>query len=87
MKLTDIDPVYFAYNKDNYCLVNKTTVAELNINISRYPTALAMVASGQVNVKPLVTHHFPLEESLQAFETARTGAGGAIKVVIDCFKK
>jgi len=52
-----------------------------------YPTALAMVASGQVNVKPLVTHHFPLEESLQAFETARTGAGGAIKVVIDCFKK
>ena len=79
--------VILAYNKDNYCLVNKTTVVVLYINISRYPTALAMVASGQVNVKPLVTHHFPLEESLQAFETARTGAGGAIKVVIDCFKK
>lgn len=52
-----------------------------------YPTALAMVASGAVNVKPLVTHHFSLEQSLQAFETSRTGAGGAIKVVIDCFRK
>jgi L-iditol 2-dehydrogenase len=52
----------------------------------RYPTALAMVASGALNVKPLVTHHFPLEKSLDAFETAFTGAGGAVKVMIDCFK-
>ena len=56
-------------------------------SVARYQTALAMIASGKVNAKPLITHHFPLEESLQAFETARTGAGGAIKVMIDCFKK
>lgn len=52
-----------------------------------YPIALAMVASGAVDVKPLITHHFPLENTLDAFETARTGAGGAVKVMIDCFKK
>ena len=52
-----------------------------------YPTAISMVASGQVDVKPLVTHRFTLEDSLRAFETAHTGAGGAIKVVIDCAKK
>ena len=51
-----------------------------------YPTALSMVASGTVNVKPLVTHHFKLEQSLEAFEVARTGAGGAIKVMIACSK-
>jgi len=51
-----------------------------------YPTALSMVASGAVNVKPLVTHRFQLEQSLEAFETARTGAGGAIKVMIACSK-
>jgi len=45
-----------------------------------------MVASGAVNVKPLVTHHFKLEQSLEAFEVARTGAGGAIKVMIECSK-
>ena len=49
-----------------------------------YPTALALVASGAVNVKPLITHHFKLEQSLEAFETSRTGAGGAIKVMIHC---
>ncbi|XP_077498259.1 sorbitol dehydrogenase-like [Amblyomma americanum] len=49
-----------------------------------YPTALAMVASGKVDVKPLVTHHFKLESAVEAFQTAKTGAGGAIKVVIDC---
>ncbi len=53
----------------------------------RYPTTIAMIASGKLNAKPLITHHFPLEKSLEAFQTAHTGAGGAIKVIIDCFKK
>ena len=45
-----------------------------------YPTALEMVASGSVNVKPLITHTYTLEETLKAFERAKTGEGGAIKV-------
>ena len=45
-----------------------------------------MIASGKVNAKPLITHHFKLEQTLEAFETARTGAGGAIKVIITCAK-
>nr|QBH74072.1 alcohol dehydrogenase [Isotomurus palustris] len=49
-----------------------------------YPAALALVASGKVNVKRLITHNFKLEETLEAFETARTGKGGAIKVMIHC---
>jgi len=49
-----------------------------------YPDAIQMVASGRVNVKPLITHRFKLEETLAAFETAKTGAGNAIKVMIKC---
>ncbi|KAI8506307.1 hypothetical protein Bbelb_157340 [Branchiostoma belcheri] len=49
-----------------------------------YPTALAMVASGQVNVKPLVTHRYSLEQTLEAFEFAKKGEG--IKVMIHCDK-
>ena len=49
---------------------------------SSYPKALDMVASGKVNVKPLVTHSYKLEETLDAFQRAKTGEGGAIKVVI-----
>lgn len=52
-----------------------------------YPKAISMVASGAVNVKPLITHRFQLEESVEAFKTAKTGAGGAIKVMIKCKKE
>jgi L-iditol 2-dehydrogenase len=49
-----------------------------------YPDALGLIASGKIDVAPLVTHRFALEDALKAFETAKTGAGGAIKVMIDC---
>ncbi|XP_075146609.1 sorbitol dehydrogenase 1 [Haematobia irritans] len=47
-----------------------------------YPAALALVSSGKVNVKRLITHHFDITETDKAFETARKGLGGAIKVMI-----
>lgn len=52
--------------------------------IYSYGDALELVASGKIDVKPLVTHNYKLEETKQAFETSRTGAGGAIKVMIHC---
>ncbi|XP_068622760.1 sorbitol dehydrogenase-like [Battus philenor] len=48
--------------------------------VNEYPIALSMVASGQINVKPLVSHHYSLEETLEAYEVARQGLG--IKVMI-----
>jgi len=47
-----------------------------------YQQALELVASGQINVKPLVTHRYTLLESQNAFEQAETGSDGAIKIVI-----
>lgn len=47
-----------------------------------WPMAIAMLASGKVNVKPLVTHRFPLEQAVQAFETTSQGLG--IKVMLKC---
>jgi L-iditol 2-dehydrogenase len=48
-----------------------------------YPKALELISSGQVNVKPLITHHFDLNDVIKAFETARDMSGGAIKVCIN----
>jgi len=51
-----------------------------------YPAALELIASGRLNVKPLVTHHFALQDCQKAFETAEVGKDGAIKVVIHVSK-
>jgi len=47
-----------------------------------YPKALALISSGKVDVKPLITHRFELKDVIKAFETARDMTGGAIKVCI-----
>lgn len=47
-----------------------------------WPMAISMLASKSVNVKPLVTHRFPLEKAVEAFETSRQGVG--LKVMLKC---
>ena len=47
---------------------------------SSWETALELLGSGKVQTKPIITHHFPLEEWEKAFEIARGGEG--IKVLL-----
>ncbi|XP_046557224.1 sorbitol dehydrogenase-like [Haliotis rubra] len=47
-----------------------------------FSTAVSLVASGKVNVKPLITHRFPLEKTLEALQT--TASGVAVKVMVRC---
>lgn len=49
-----------------------------------YSAALAMVSAGKANVKRLVTHHFDISETADAFKASRFGTDGAIKVMIHC---
>lgn len=47
-----------------------------------YPKAISLVSAGMINLKPLVTHRFRLDDGEKAFETASTPAARAIKVQI-----
>ncbi|MBW6465021.1 MAG: zinc-binding dehydrogenase [Brevefilum sp.] len=58
----------------------------LTIKLSRrmkntYPLSIRLVSTGQINLKPLITHTFPLEAYQQAFQTAADRQG--IKVLIN----
>ncbi|XP_072394653.1 sorbitol dehydrogenase-like [Diabrotica undecimpunctata] len=50
--------------------------------VNDYPTSIELVRSGRVNVKPLVTHHYKLEDSVKAFNTAKTQEGNPVKILI-----
>ncbi|KAI1362605.1 sorbitol dehydrogenase [Xylaria arbuscula] len=47
-----------------------------------YPKAIGLVESGVIDVKPLVTHQFPLEDGEMAFKTASDPKAMALKVQI-----
>ncbi|KAJ7577058.1 chaperonin 10-like protein [Mycena floridula] len=49
---------------------------------NQYPKAIRLIAGGLIDVKPLVTHRFALEDAISAFHVAADPAQGAIKVQI-----
>ncbi|KAL8293151.1 hypothetical protein RQP46_000845 [Phenoliferia psychrophenolica] len=49
---------------------------------NQYPKAIRLVESKLINLKPLVTHRFTLENAVEAFETAVDISRGAIKCQI-----
>lgn len=38
-----------------------------------YQRAINLIASGKVNVQPIITHHYDLSDAVEAFETAKNG--------------
>jgi L-iditol 2-dehydrogenase len=59
----------------------------LTIKFSRrmpevYPRAIALAASGRLQLAPLASHHFPLEDTGTAFEMQAARRDGIIKAII-----
>jgi D-xylulose reductase len=48
-----------------------------------YPRAVAMIASGKIDVKPLITDRFAFDDSVEAFDFAKTMPPASVKVQID----
>lgn len=72
----------FAYD------VSKAQVKEARVeSVFRYahvyPRAVAMLASGKIDVKPLITDRFSFEESVEAFDFAKAMPPASVKVQIE----
>ncbi len=53
--------------------------AEGMLNLER---AIPLMADGRMNLKPLITHTFSLDDINEAFDTFTGRVGGAIKVIV-----
>ena len=63
----------------------RTIRTSSNAIYSDFSRALELLATGKVDVKPLITHRFPLSQGLKAFEAACSKeSSGAIKIILDC---
>lgn len=51
-----------------------------------WPRAIRLLEAGILDLKPLVTHRFKLEEAVKAFQTAAEPSAGSIKVMIQEMK-
>lgn len=49
---------------------------------NQYPKAIRLVQAGLIDLRPLVTHRFKLEDATDAFEVASDITKGSIKVQI-----
>ncbi|MGP3705268.1 MAG: zinc-binding dehydrogenase, partial [Candidatus Bathyarchaeota archaeon] len=47
-----------------------------------YPTAIKAVSTGKVDVKPYITHRFPFEKIIEAFETQIKKIRNPMKIMI-----
>ena len=48
----------------------------------QYERSLELVRSGRIDLDPMVTHRFSLDDVAEAFEVASSKSGGAIKVIL-----
>ena len=48
-----------------------------------YEQAIALVAQGKLRLDVLVSHHFPFQQYLEAYQTIESAQGNIMKVMID----
>jgi D-xylulose reductase len=63
--------------------VKEITVETIFRYVNIFPRAINLIASGKLNVKPLVTKCYPYKESIAAFEYAATLKEDEVKIMID----
>jgi len=70
-------PAQSYYFKDITVIGSRAGLAE------DFDRAIALVASGQIDLEPIVTHHFPLDDIQKGFEFIESGGdGGTLRGVI-----
>jgi L-iditol 2-dehydrogenase len=77
--IPEVDRVSFNIN-----LLRRNELRILNVRRQNecVERAIELIASGRVDVRPLVTHHFRMEETARAFDLVSARSDGVVKAII-----
>jgi alcohol dehydrogenase len=63
--------------------IRNVTITTGLVDTYSMPTLIRLVQSGQLDMAPLITHRFPLDDLVHAYEVfGDAGHSGALKVVL-----
>ncbi len=72
----------------NLWVKNLCVHTSVNPDFARdFPLAMRWINEGRVDVSPIITHRYPLEQIQTAFDTFRHRRDGALKVFVDFPKR
>ncbi len=82
--------VFIGLASENYIGININEISSKELDLlgifryaNVYKKAIKLVAKGKIDLKTLVTHHFPLEEAQDALEFADKNKDKCIKVIVN----
>ena len=77
--IPELDRVSFDIN-----LMRRNELRILNVRRQNecMERAIELISSGRVDVRPVITHHFPMEETARAFELVTARTDGVLKAII-----
>jgi D-xylulose reductase len=64
------------------CTQGLTVKGSIRYLAGCYPAAIDLISKGKIDVKPLITHRFPFEQSEEAFGLVHQGRSDVFKVMI-----
>jgi L-iditol 2-dehydrogenase len=73
---------YWSVNVDN-TRRNENTLLFIRRQVDCVEDALEMMASGKIDVGNMVTHHFPLSQTKEAFDLVAAYRDGVMKAMIN----
>jgi threonine dehydrogenase-like Zn-dependent dehydrogenase len=76
-------PFHFDTFFHKCCRAQTIVGASVEPNQASTRTALDLIASGQIDVSPLITHRFPFDKIMEAYELHRTRCDECVKIVIE----
>ena len=66
-----------------YCDIITNAEVQSEPGLVSFKSAIRLIANGDIDVSPMISHHIPFDRVFEAYELARSRDDGALKIIIE----